>query len=91
MSYTTAIPKVPHWAIITTSTIYIPGDERSRTNPGHGYPASTETVINYQAFTNEDEWKETVKMYSLQNKTFTAIRAIPAKISTTVNVSVESE
>lgn len=34
------IPKKEHWAILDFVTVHIPGDERSRTNPGHGYPAS---------------------------------------------------
>jgi hypothetical protein len=42
------IPSVEHWAIITGSSILIPGDERSRTNPGHGYPESTNGVALYE-------------------------------------------
>jgi hypothetical protein len=30
------IPKGSHWAIIEFGSITILGDERSRTNPGHG-------------------------------------------------------
>lgn len=30
------------YLLIGTTSVYIPGDERSRTNPGHGYPESTE-------------------------------------------------
>jgi len=44
----TSVDKLPqgeHWAILEDSSIHIPGDERSRTNPGHGYPASTEHII----------------------------------------------
>lgn len=61
------IPEGHHYAIIIfkSSTVHIPGDERSRTNPGHGYPASTETYsTNEYSFThNRDEWvKEIQKM-----------------------------
>lgn len=52
------IPKGEHWAIIRSSSVYIPGDERSRTNPGHGYPAETENFISYEVFTTEDAFNK---------------------------------
>lgn len=88
------IPNVPHWAIITTSSIYIEGDERSRTHPGHGYPAHTETTIQYQAFTNEAEWRAKVIEMSTPTawsgpKQFRAMKVIPAAIETSITVKVE--
>jgi len=47
------IPSGEHWAIITGSSVFIPGDERSRTAPGHGYPEHTEHYIRYEAFTDQ--------------------------------------
>lgn len=51
------IPAGEHWAIITSSSFIIPGDERSRTNPGHGYSESTEDTITYEAYLDEEEFK----------------------------------
>ena len=51
------IPSGEHWAIIRTVGVFIPGDERSRTNPGHGYPERTENYLSYQAFTDEAEFR----------------------------------
>lgn len=51
------IPKGPHYAILEFDSIYIPGDERSRTCPGHGYPESTANIIRYIAFTDKSEWE----------------------------------
>jgi hypothetical protein len=51
------VPSCEHWAIISGTSVTIPGDERSRTNPGHGYPESTEHYITYEAFTDEAEFK----------------------------------
>jgi len=87
------IPDVQHWAIITTSSIYIEGDERSRTNPGHGYPAHSETTIQYQAFTNEEEWKKEVVRMSTPTtwsspKSFRAMKVFPAAIETNISVRV---
>jgi hypothetical protein len=47
MASLSQIPVVPHFAILRTTSVTIPGDERSRTNPGHGYPESAETFITY--------------------------------------------
>jgi len=47
-------PKGDHLAIIEFNTITIPGDERSRTNPGHGYPEHTETTMSYSYWRVED-------------------------------------
>lgn len=49
-------PHGEHWAILELRTFSIPGDERSRTNPGHGYPESTETVVNYEVFRTKDDF-----------------------------------
>lgn len=49
-------PGTTAYAILTFSTVYIPGDERSRTNPGHGYPASTETTSALYVCKDEEEW-----------------------------------
>jgi hypothetical protein len=51
------IPITEHWAIIENSSVTIPGDERSRTNPGHGYPEHTQEYITYLAFDNEPDFK----------------------------------
>ena len=55
------IPDGPHWVIISTTSVHIPGDERSRQAPGHGYPERTETYISYEAFLHEGEFKVEVE------------------------------
>lgn len=52
------IPEREHWAIIEEVNVTIPGDERSRTNPGHGYPEYTETYHRYSAFTTKEKFEE---------------------------------
>lgn len=86
-----SIPNTPHLAIISTTTIYIPGDERSRTNPGHGYPESTETVITYEVFTDRKKWEEEIqrRVTSPYSKAFKAVEVKPAEITTTVSVTVK--
>lgn len=54
------IPDGHHYAILTFTSqhVHIPGDERSRTNPGHGYPAEDRTFnsTEYTFTHNRDEW-----------------------------------
>lgn len=52
------IPVGDHYVILEFDTIHTEGDERSRTHPGHGYPASSTNVQQgYIAFTDKAEWE----------------------------------
>lgn len=48
------------------------GDERSRTHPGHGYPAYTETVDTVTHYVTEDAtaWEEEVKALHFKKEKF---------------------
>jgi len=50
------VPKGPHFAIIIfkTKQVHHEGDERSRTNPGHGYPAYTEDISSNEYYVTTD-------------------------------------
>jgi hypothetical protein len=85
------IPTEPHYAILEKRSISIPGDERSRTHPGHGYPASTEEVWDYIVFKNREEWETEVKKRAgsvFGSKDFVAISATPATVRTTFEVEL---
>lgn len=88
MSCLSDIPRGPHWAIIRTTSVTIPGDERSRTTPGHGYPEHTETYISYEAFTSQEEWEGKIETLSLSRyaQPFRAIKVEPAEITVSVKV-----
>lgn len=86
------VPDEPHWVILEFSSIHVPGDERSKTNPGHGYPARSEPIVTYRAFTNREDWEDEIRrlegsVYSSKN--YRAIYVVPAKVSQEVNVNVE--
>jgi len=53
------VPNEPHFAVIVygVRSIYIPGDERSRTNPGHGYPGG------HEHFDDLEHWVTTERSY----------------------------
>jgi hypothetical protein len=60
------IPTGHHFAISiwSSNTYTTEGDERSRTNPGHGYPSETITYDTQRHYitTNEADWKEAVAL-----------------------------
>lgn len=82
------LPAEPHFAIIRQTSVYVPGDERSHTNPGHGYPASTEYFISYQAFAKREEWEAEIVHLTERREMFKAVQVAPAKIATKVAVTV---
>lgn len=70
------IPKGEHWAIIEGTSVSIPGDERSRTNPGHGYPEHTENYITYEAFTDKAEFEAVLKKRLNEKFRYKSVRGI---------------
>ena len=83
------MPEGDHFAILVFSSIYVPGDERSRTAPGHGYPEHNEPVVNYIAFKDEAAWKTEIARrmsakYSYED--FVPVRVSRARVSTHVEV-----
>lgn len=51
------VPSEPHFAVIIykSQSVHIEGDGRSRTNPGHGYPAHTETYESFEHYVTTDK------------------------------------
>ena len=85
------IPYEPHWAILHITMEHVPGDERSRTDPGHGYPAHEETRISYEVYLTEEKWKYRIeKMEKSTTKwSYVAMRVNPATIKHYHSVTVE--
>lgn len=87
-------PRDPHWAVFKFSSVHVPGDERSRTHPGHGYPAHSVSVVNYEAYHDEDEWKAEIARLEERRwgrEAYFAARVIPAKVELSVDVEVHTE
>ncbi len=83
------VPTVMHFAIIVFSSVHIPGDERSRTNPGHGYPAHDEPTLSYEAFMDEYAWIEAIEKHTKNNTKFRAMKVHPVAVTTEVRVLVK--
>lgn len=74
------IPQEEHYAILVGDSVYIPGDRRSQTNPGHGYPAETRTVLTYHAFTSEGDFKAYVLGLERNKVPYFACKVRPLKM-----------
>ncbi len=88
------LPTEPHWAIIKFTTVHIPGDERSRTHPGHGYPARSEAVVNYEAYDDEQDWLDAIQKIEDDNRRYSstsyrAVKVEPVKVNTRIQVTTE--
>lgn len=87
-------PEDDHYAIIEFTTMWIPGDHRSQTNPGHGYPERNENMVKYIVFENREEWEREITKrmtpgeYKPTNK-FVPIVVKRGKIKTTISVETD--
>lgn len=78
------------YAALVTKSVTIPGDERSRTNPGHGYPEHTETYLELVSFANKEAMEVWVKRSTTgySTPTFKLIQYEELNYETTVSVKV---
>lgn len=84
------MPRGKHFAILEFHSRHVPGDERSREAPGHGYGEHTEHYGTYRVTENEAEWKREIAILTERKKEFVAFPAGPlAKITFSVDVKIE--
>ena len=84
----TEFPTTAHFAVLIFDTIYMPGDERSRTNPGHGYGESYEHTIKYIRFDTRDElesWVDSAEKSRVKTE-YKVIEVKPLVVQTKVSV-----
>jgi hypothetical protein len=82
------IPNTEHWAVLVNVITTVPGDERSRSNPGHGYPEHTVESIDYEAFTDYIRFENRVLQLTERKATFTAVKVQPLVVETTVSIKI---
>lgn len=83
------LPKTTHFALIEQATVYHEGDERSRTHPGHGYPAYSENVLRYQAFDTKQQLLQAVSTLINSNAKFAVMEVKPLQTRTNLQISVD--
>jgi len=77
--------------IFSTTSVFVPGDVRSRTNPGHGYPEHTDvySTTEIYAFTEYGPLEtELHRLYS-QDKNRRDISVIQVSVVVPVGVSLK--
>lgn len=85
------VPEGEHYAILYFSSIFVPGDERSRTNPGHGYGERNEPTVEYVVFKDRASWEKQVKEHmTVQNprNNWKAIKVTPAVVETKITLNI---
>lgn len=87
------LPTEPYFAVIKFGSIYIEGDERSRTNPGHGYPGHSQTTIEYYIFKDKASWEKYIDKlihptYGNPEKNWQAVYVTPAMVQTKTQVVI---
>jgi len=85
----------PIYAVVYKETTHIPGDERSRTNPGHGYPAYDKVTEVFQEFENREDWEKWIKDaeiptgFSTRKREYRAFTCYQVEVKASVHVSIE--
>ena len=79
------------YAAIVSRSITIPGDERSRTNPGHGYGEYIETYSDFKEFKDIEDMKSWVKTVTTGylKPQFRLIQYEELKYDTSVSVAIK--
>lgn len=88
------IPDGEHWVIVENRNILVPGDERSRTNPGHGYPEHTEHAMTMIVFETKEDMEESVRTREgrlFGKKDYKVLLVRTPRITTHLSIDVEVE
>lgn len=73
------------YGVIDKKQIHHEGDQRSRDAPGHGYPAYTETVMQFHSFETADDLKRWIKMQD-KDERYTVIEYQELEIKTEIKI-----
>jgi len=80
------------YAAFISESRHIPGDERSRTNPGHGYPAHTINYTTVREFCSEQEMLLWVKQQDgFNSKNYRIVTFEEVTLKRTVTVKIEED
>lgn len=73
------------YMVMRESSYHVAGDERSRTNPGHGYPAHDVPYTDVREFKDFESLLEWIK--STKETNYRVFKCIPMTVSKTVTVN----
>ena len=83
-------PPGEHYVIMGFENILVPGDERSRTHPGHGYPEHTVLTIKCYVYPSYDDWRGEITRRTLDpNGRKNWVPLVVRRPFVTTNISVD--
>jgi len=88
ISEVSKFPEGESFIILRPKSIHIPGDQRSREAPGHGYPASSEDCWDLILFDSREEWEDEIKKLTNQSQQFVPLAGTRPVITTTTSVFI---
>lgn len=87
------LPDGEFFAILKPTSTTVPGDERSRTNPGHGYPEHTVNNWDIEVYHDRETWEAEIrrmsKSTSYHRPDFKAVVMRPVEVSVSVDVKID--
>ncbi len=75
-------------AVIVFDTVYSPGDERSKSHPGHGYPESYENSLKYIVMNDMAELETWIAKRDKHDRAYVVIQAEAKNVKTKLTVSL---
>jgi hypothetical protein len=85
------IPDYEHYAIITFDQQIVPGDQRSKESPGHGYPEHTIELMEYEPHRNIDTLKKRIEYLMSGNIEYNVLKVKPVNVTTKVLIDLEND
>ena len=77
------------YILITERAFVIPGDERSRTHPGHGYPEHTERFNDAEIYNHFPELEKRLKELIEQKRPFKVFSATQLNVKVSTDIQLQ--
>jgi hypothetical protein len=81
-----------YYAALIHDSYHVEGDERSRTNPGHGYPAHTVDYISIMKFESKEKmigWVKSNESSVYSKKKYEIILCTPVTVTVSLDIKVD--
>lgn len=73
------IPEDAKYMVLENARLAVPGDERSKTNPGHGYPGYDFEYMKVSFFTTEELLKDYIRIHDRKELSIFTVKPVKYK------------
>jgi hypothetical protein len=80
--------KNTEYLLLTDSSVHIPGDERSKQCPGHGYPAHDVKYMKIEVHDSEDSLEQSILKHEKSKTAFVILDAKLIKIDIKKSINI---